>query len=83
MATNDIGRAEALMRLNQVRRSPVVDACGHVKKVLSLSDIAEEAQREESEKRVGFRAASVVETLATICRHRNESRFSVELKHVE
>jgi len=72
------------MRLKQVHRLPVIDECGRVVGVLSLNDIACEAQRERAERRQAeISAASVAETLAAIGRPRNKHGFSIELDYVE
>lgn len=83
---DDLARAEALMRANQVRRLPVVDGSGHVIGILSLNDIAREVQREKGAGRKrevgGERLAT---TLAAICQPRLvcESRPTIDLEYVE
>jgi CBS domain-containing protein len=70
-ATDGISRAEALMRDNQIRRLPVVDQNGNVVGILSLNDIAREAQRESANgRRAQVNPQEVSETLAAVCRPR-------------
>jgi CBS domain-containing protein len=71
--TDDIRHAEALMRDNRIRRLPVVDDNGKLVGIVSLNDIAREA---EAERRSGAKEISgpeVVETLAGICQPRGEN----------
>jgi len=66
-----ISQAEALMRDNRVRRLPVLDKSGHLVGMLSLSDVAREAQREATAgRRAEVTEESVSETLATLCEPR-------------
>lgn len=67
--SNDgISQAEALMRDNKVRRLPVLDRNERLVGILSLNDIAREAQREEAGgKRVEVSGEGVLDTLATVC----------------
>jgi len=66
-----ISQAEALMRDNRVRRLPVVDQNDRLVGILSLDDIAREAQREAgSGRRAEVNAEGVAETLAAICESR-------------
>ena len=67
-AGDGISQAEALMRDNQVRRLPVLDQNERVIGILSLNDVAREAQREAAAgKRAEVTRESVAETLATVC----------------
>ena len=67
-AADGISQAEALMRDNQVRRLPVLDQNEQLVGILSLNDVAREAQREAaSGKRAEVTGESVSETLASIC----------------
>lgn len=67
-ASDGISQAEALMRDNQVRRLPVLDQNERVIGILSLNDVAREAQREAAAgKRAEVTRESVAETLATVC----------------
>lgn len=70
-AGDDIREAEGLMKQNRVRRLPVTDEKGGLVGIVSINDLALEAEREAALK---VRApelpeAEVVETLATICEH--------------
>ena len=65
-----ISQAEALMRENRVRRLPVLDH-DRLVGMLSLSDLAREAQREVTAgKRAEVTEESVSETLAALCQPR-------------
>jgi len=70
-ASDGISQAEALMRDNRVRRLPVLDQNEHVVGIVSLNDIARQAQREAA---VGRRAEvtgeAVLETLVSVCQPR-------------
>lgn len=71
--TDDIRHAEALMRDNHIRRLAVVDDNARLVGIVSLNDIAREA---EAERRSGVRevpGAEVAETLAAICQPRGQS----------
>lgn len=64
---DDLADAEKLMRQNKIRRLPVMED-GRLAGILSLSDIAREADRERSEgQRRQIKAAEVAETLGEIC----------------
>jgi len=66
-----ISQAEALMRDNRVRRLPVLDQNERMVGILSLSDVAREAQREiTAGKRAEVTEESVSETLASLCEPR-------------
>jgi CBS-domain-containing membrane protein len=72
---DDLKRAEALMRENEVRRLPVVDDNGRIQGILSLNDIAREAQRERAAGKPGdVSDVQVAETLADVCHPRREHR---------
>lgn len=70
-ASDGVEQAEALMRENEIRRLPVVDRNNRIVGILSLNDIAREAQREVA---VGARpevsTQSVSQTLAAVSRPR-------------
>ena len=80
--SDDISTAEALMRLIQVHRLPVIDNDGRVVGVVSLNDIARSA-RSETHGREEPSGKGVAETLAAISRPRNKYRFSIDLEYVE
>ena len=70
-ANDGVSQAEALMRENQVRRLPVLDQNEQLVGILSLNDVAREAQREASSgKRAEVTEDAVAETLATVCQPR-------------
>jgi CBS domain-containing protein len=70
-ASDGISQAEALMRDNRVRRLPVLDQNEHLVGLLSLSDVAREAQREAAAgKRAEVTREAVSETLASVCEPR-------------
>lgn len=67
-ANDGITQAEALMRDNRVRRLIVLDQNECLVGILSLNDVAREAQREASTgRRVEVSGEGVSETLASIC----------------
>jgi CBS domain-containing protein len=70
-ANDGISQAEALMRDNRVRRLPVLDQQGRLAGIISLNDLAREAQREMSAgRRVEVTGQGVAETLASVCQPR-------------
>jgi len=77
-AGDGISQAEALMRDNQVRRLPVLDQNEHLVGILSLNDVAREAQREAAGgKRAEVTTEGVSETLASVCRSRAPREVAV------
>ncbi len=64
---DELERAEALMRENQVRRLPVIDNKGVLQGIISLNDIAREAERERFAQRPQVSHAEVGNTLGAIC----------------
>lgn len=72
---DEIADAEELMRQHKVRRLPIVDDGGKLAGILSLSDIAREAERERREgERKQIKAAEIAETLGGI----SEARAHVD-----
>ncbi|MGO9265486.1 MAG: CBS domain-containing protein [Candidatus Binataceae bacterium] len=70
-ANDGVSQAETLMRDNQVRRLPVLDENEHLVGILSLNDVAREAQRQASTgKRAEVTKDAVAQTLATVCQPR-------------
>jgi CBS domain-containing protein len=70
-ADDEISHAEALMRDNHVRRLPVLDQNGQLVGMLSLNDVAREAQRETATgRRAEVTSEGVMETLAAVCKPR-------------
>jgi CBS-domain-containing membrane protein len=64
--------AERLMRKHQVRRLPVVDEADRLIGMLSLNDIAREAQREMNHRlKKEINSEEIMQTLATICEPSN------------
>jgi CBS domain-containing protein len=66
-----IAAAEALMQLRQVRRVPVVDGENRLRGILSLNDIAREADRESAKRHPELKKDEVAQTLAAVCRPRD------------
>ncbi len=60
--------AQALMAASGVRRLPVLDESGQILGLLSLADLAREAERPKNFKRRRITEAEVGGTLAAICR---------------
>ncbi len=76
-ANDGISQAEALMRDNQIRRLPVLDQNEHLVGILSLNDVAREAQREASSgKRAEVTEDAVGETLACVCQPRTSRELA-------
>jgi CBS domain-containing protein len=59
--------AEKLMRRVQVRRLPVVDGNGHLKGILSMTDLALHAHSSEDRRGDSLCGDSIARTLAAIC----------------
>jgi CBS-domain-containing membrane protein len=62
-----LGSAEKVMRIGQVRRLPVVDDQGALVGLLSLADLAREAEREGPKTGKVITETDVGDTLAEIC----------------
>ena len=71
--SDSVADAERLMRSAQVRRLPVTDDDGRIEGVLSLADIAEEAEREATTDRRDVTGAEVAGTLSAICAPRTRA----------
>ena len=71
---------EEKMRRAQVRRLPVTDGSGHLVGILSLNDIAVEAERRQQQKSPGLTFDAIGLTLSAVCQPRNMS--SQEPLHV-
>jgi CBS domain-containing protein len=70
---DDVSRVEALMRANRVRRIPVVDERGRLKGIVSLNDLAREAEREQTMRTAPqITLSEVAETLASLCERRGQ-----------
>jgi len=78
-ASDAVEQAEGLMREKKIRRLPVVDRRNRIVGILSLNDIAREAQREVA---VGGRpevsAQSVSQTLAMVCEPRIDGNSAAQ-----
>lgn len=75
-ASDDIRRAETLMHDNQIRRLPVLDDRGFLVGIISINDIACEAERQRAARRATpeVSAAEVGQTLGGICQpHHHEA----------
>ncbi len=72
---DDVRRAEELMRQNRIRRLPIVDATGALKGILSINDIAREAERERQAARRSRQITGdeLAETLAAVCESRSHA----------
>jgi CBS domain-containing protein len=66
-ADEGIIEAEEIMRQRQVRRLPVLDATGQLEGIISLNDIAREAEREVGRKGREVSPQEVAVTLAAVC----------------
>jgi CBS domain-containing protein len=77
-AADGITQAEALMRDNQVRRLPVLDQKERLVGVLSLNDIAREAQRQAGAgRRAEVSIEGLSETIAAVCRPRGARQMAI------
>ena len=77
-ASDGISQAEALMRDNRVRRLPVLDQHERLAGIISLNDIAREAQRETAAgRRVAVTEEAVAETLAAVCQPRTSREMAM------
>jgi len=63
--------AEEAMRSHQVRRLPVIDASGALVGIVSLNDLAREAERQVGRKGRELTAQEISATLAAVCTPRN------------
>ena len=78
---DDIGTAEAIMRLKQVHRLPVLDKDGRVIGVVSLNDIARCSHTADARERIS--AAGVAETIVTVSQPREKGGSSIERDYIE
>jgi CBS domain-containing protein len=67
-----IGVAEKIMSQYQVRRLPVADSSGRAVGVVSLTDLAREAEQEVGRRSPVVTDAEVTRTLAAICKPRRQ-----------
>ncbi len=68
-ATDDISAVHHLMRLQRIRRLPVLDEQGRLAGIVSLNDLAQVAQKATNSLR-RHQEAEVARSLAAICQHR-------------
>lgn len=66
-----LAAAEELMRSKRIRRLPVTDAGGHLVGIVSLNDIACEAEHEHAQAKPEVTTDEVGVTLAAVCRPRS------------
>jgi CBS domain-containing protein len=66
-AEDSLASAEELMRAKQIRRLPVVDVDGHLDGIISLNDIAREAERERTRAKKEVTTDEIGIVLAAIC----------------
>ena len=68
--TDDVKKVEEMMRSEQVRRLPVVDAGGDLVGILSINDLARQAANERPHRSKQVTMEEVGATLASLCAHR-------------
>jgi CBS domain-containing protein len=73
--TDTIEAAEQVMKTNQIRRLPVVSKDGSLAGVLSLNDIALEANNVPGKN--GVQVGAFTATMARICQHRGDQMQQV------
>jgi CBS domain-containing protein len=69
---DSVAAAERLMATNRIRRLPVTNELGRLVGILAIDDIAREAARERWQRAKEVSDTEVGETLAAVCRHRQE-----------
>jgi CBS domain-containing protein len=74
--SEDLADAEAIMRDAQVRRLPVVDANQGLLGLVSLADLAREADRTRKSKQPPISEQEIGDTLTAICTPRNPSQLA-------
>jgi CBS domain-containing protein len=66
-----VAAAEALLRMHQIRRLPVADTSGALIGILSMNDIACEAERERRQRaKRQITMDEVAMTMSAVCQHR-------------
>jgi CBS domain-containing protein len=70
-SADPVSAAEEVMKLNRVRRVPVVDSSNHLVGILSLNDLALAAAHNGRTKRSQVAQEEVAEILASVCEHRD------------
>jgi CBS domain-containing protein len=74
--SEDLADAEAIMRDAQVRRLPVVDSNRELLGLVSLADLAREADRKRRSKQPSITEQDVGDTLTAICTPRGPSALA-------
>ena len=69
--------AEDVMRSRRVRRLPVLDAKGYMRGMLSLNDLAIEAERQQGRQGRELSAQEVASTLAAVCEPRRNRVLAI------
>lgn len=72
-----VGVAEKIMSQCQIRRLPVVDPAGQVVGVLSLNDLAREAEQEGGRRKPDVSDVEVSRTLAAISHPRRQEQLEI------
>lgn len=75
--SEDVADAEAIMRDAQVRRLPVVDSEQQLLGLVSLADLAREADRKRMSKEPPITEQEIGDTLSAICTARAPSQLAV------
>lgn len=71
--SDSIISAEEVMRSHRVRRLPILDRDGLLTGILSLNDLAIEAERQQTKQARELSEREVAVTLAAVCAHRRPS----------
>lgn len=72
----ELAAAEAIMRDAQLRRLPVVDEKEELTGILSLADLAQEADRGRSSKKAPISEQEVGDTLTAVCAPRRAQQLA-------
>jgi IMP dehydrogenase len=67
----DVADAEVIMRSHQVHRLPVLDSSGHLVGIVSLNDLAREAEQEPKETTCAISREEITDILSEISRPRS------------
>lgn len=74
---DDVKQVENMMREKQVRRLPVVDTYNRVQGIISIHDLAMEAQRERGASHKEITRTEIADTLASISHPRGERQVEL------
>jgi CBS-domain-containing membrane protein len=74
--SEELADAEAIMRDAQVRRLPVVDENQQLMGLVSLADLAQEADRKRKSKQPPITEQEIGDTLTAICAPRSPSQLA-------